>query len=290
MKLKGFLHRPHPFIFNRFSVLVPAVITFLVLVVFKPFGMFDYTVGQVFSWGSFFAFLVGIAIYSCVSLLQFVSGEGLKDRWTVKHEVLLIFVVLGVISLLLFAFFFFMNTEMNPVQLFVKVVLRTLVISFFPVLILVLYEQYHYQKRRTVQAEQLTKELLSQKKSNSLRGSTTDAAKITLPGENNKVALQLSSSDVLFVRSDGNYLEVFYLKNAKVEKELIRNTLKSLEKELTPPDFFRCHNRFLIGLMHVQKVEGNARNLEISLANIKEKIPVSRTKSAELLKRFNGEI
>lgn len=68
--------------------------------------------------------------------------------------------------------------------------------------------------------------------------------------------------------------------------ELVRNSLKAIEEQLPIDIFYRCHKRYIINMKHIQKVDGNARNLVLTLENIEEKIPVSRAKTETLLQHF----
>lgn len=291
MKILSILNKPHPFTFNRYSVLLPSFVTFLLLVILKPFEFESFSIYQLLFWSVFFAVIVGTTIFSCVSVVKRHFSRTIEENWIVKSEFLLILFVLSTICLLTFGLFLSINPRADKFELFSLVVLRTLAISFFPVLILVLYEQNHHQKIKRRQAESLNQELLKgknplpQKKPNS-----TLPEKIVLVAENEKVALRATPKNLCFVKSEGNYVEVFYYQNQKVQKELIRNSLKSIEEQLLVYDFFRCHNRFLINLHHIQKVEGNARNFELVLENIEEKIPVSRSKSEMLLQLFKQKI
>ena len=287
MRIQRILKSPHPFIFNRYSILLPSFVTFLVLVIFKPFEFDTFSINQLIIWSAIFAVLVGITILFCVSVVKRHSRKTIEENWTVKNEMFLVFLVLAVITVVMYALFLNLNPQANRVELFRLVVLRTLAISFFPVLILVLFEQYHHQKIKRQQAERLNHELQKRETSSpSKKSAPTLPDKIVLVAENEKIALQVTQSDLCFVKSEGNYAEVFYHQNQKVHKELIRNSLKAIEEQVSSGDFFRCHNRFLINLRHIQKVEGNARNLELVLERIEEKIPVSRSKSEMLLRLF----
>lgn len=284
MEIKNLLNKPHPFTFNRFSVLLPSLVTFLVLVVLKPFEFDTFLTSQLILWSLFFAAISGITVFCCVVIVKRSFRKTIEENWTVKNEFFLILFVLVTISLIIYVLFLIHSPQTNKLELFNLVVLRTLVISFFPVLIMVLYEQNHHQKRKTRQAEQLNHELQKKQKSESQDTQVEKhSVKIVLVAENDKVALQVDPMDLFFVKSEGNYVEVFYSQSQKVQKELIRNSLKAIEEQLSAPFFFRCHNRFLINLHHIQKMDGNARNFEIELTNIEEKIPVSRSKYEMLL-------
>lgn len=287
MKIPNILHKPHPFIFNRYSVLLPSLVTFLLVLILKPFEFDAFSTHKLLSWSVIFAFVVGLTVFSCVTVLKRYFRVSIENNWTVKHEFFLILFVLAVISLAIFGLFLIINPHFDAIELFRLVVVRTLAIGFFPVLVLVLYEQNYHQKIKRRQAERLNQELqkrtypLPQKKLN-----PTIVEKIVLVAENEKIALQVVPASLCYAKSEGNYVEVFYLQNEKIEKQLIRNSLKSIEEQLSAYDFFRCHNRFLINSSCIQKVEGNSRNFELVLENLEEKIPVSRSKSKALLELF----
>lgn len=287
MKIQSMLNKPHPFIFNRYSVLIPSFVTFLVLVILKPFEFDTFSSNQLILWSVSFAVFVGIAVFCCVAVIKSCFRKTIEENWTVKKEISLILFVLAVICFGIFALFLKFNAETNWFDLFSLIVVRTLAISFFPVLILVLYEQNHHQKIKRQQAELLNQELLKKQNSAALETyNVTYPEKTVLVAENGKVAMQIDPMDLLFVKSEGNYVEVFYHRNLKVHKELIRNSLKAIEEQLSASVFFRCHNRFLINFHHILKVEGNARNFELALVNLDVKIPVSRSKSEMLLQLF----
>jgi len=290
MNIIGILNKPHPFVFTGYSVLLPSLVTFLLLLILKPFDFDTFSIYQLLSWSVLFAVIVGIAVFSCVYIFKFFFPKTIEENWTVKHEFLLVILVLAAISIVIFGLFLIINPQANKFELFSLVVVRTIAISFFPVLVLVLYEQNHHQRIKRQQTEQLNRELLKresplpQKKTNSTVADV--AEKIVLVAENDKIALQVAPTSLCYVKSEGNYVEVFYLQNHKVEKELIRNSLKSIEEQLSAYSFFRCHQRFLINLSVIQKVEGNSRNFELVLENFEENIPVSRSKSKALLELF----
>lgn len=284
MKIPSILNKPHPFIFNRYSVLLPSLITFLVLVLLKPFDFGTFSIDHLLIWSSIFSAIIGLTVLGSVSAIIKLLGRAIRENWKVKNEILLFLFVLVMISLVIFALFLMLNPKVNKFDLFSLVVLRTFAISLFPILILVLYEQNHHQRIKRRQAERLNRDLLIRKNLTYKKiSNTTLAEKIVLVAENEKIALQVTPPNLFFVKSEGNYVEVFYHQNQKIQKELIRNSLKSIEEQLSAHDFFRCHNRFLINLQHIQKVEGNARNFELELANVEEKIPVSRSRSEKLL-------
>lgn len=259
----------------------------MVLIVFRPLEFSPFSIEQLFIWSFIFSAIIGLTILGSVTALIKLLGSSIRERWKVKNEVLLFLFVLTVISLVIFGFFILLNPKVNKFDLFKLIIIRTFATSLFPVFILVLYEQNHYQKVKLRQVERLNQEL--RKKAHPLPQSipsTRLTEKIVLLAENEKLALQLMSTSLYYVRSEGNYVEVFYCQNQKIQKALVRNSMKAIEEQLSAHGFFRCHNRFIVNLKCVQSVEGNTRNFELVLENVNQKIPVSRSKSKILIQLF----
>lgn len=290
MKLYATLNRPHPFIFNRSSLLIPFAVTFLVVLVFRPFEFSEYSFPETLFWALGFGLIASACVWVVVKLLQmFFANKLLEDEWTVGKEILLVLTVVLCIMLVVFGILLALNPEADRWKLFRFVLLRTFLISIFPILILVLYEQYHYQKMKRKEAQELNLSLIRPDRLSSAPQKSLTVDKIPLLAENQKVALQLDPSQLLFVSSEGNYVEVFYLHHQETRKELIRAKLTAIEEQLPGQTFFRCHKSFLVNLRRILKVEGNARNLELVLDHYDQKIPVSRSKSKELQQKLQKQ-
>jgi hypothetical protein len=273
---------PHPFIFNGYSMAIPGVFTFLILVLLAPQQFQDIPLLQ----RSLFALLTGLivagAIFLTVKTLQKLFPTFMdEDAWTVGKEGLLYLVGTLLVNLLIFAAIsLFYSGADSLFQRFGRTTWYTLSISIFPITVLVLFEQYRHQKNQLVQARQLTQSLQAENDSLKTENRQPSAPfqPLQFKAENGSIELQLAPEEVLCLRSDGNYVEVFYLLEEVGSVQLIRNKLKHLAPILPPKYFFRCHNRFIINGTHLVKVEGNARNLELKLRGLELLIPVSRSK------------
>lgn len=277
-----YLHKPHPFIFNAYSVFIPAVVTFLIILFLSPkeFQDLDFIIrliaGIVIS--SFVALSIVIAVFL---LKKRISSHILEEEWTIGKELILVFFVLLLIILFLSLAVSFVQKDYDSFfSLFLKTSSITISIGILPILILLLFEQNSYQIKQVEKANQLNTYL--KRENNELRSVITDKSvppnKLLIKSENEGLELQLNPMDLIMLKSDGNYVEVFYLNADQLKKKLIRNSLKKLEGILPQDIFFRCHNRFLVNGNHIVKFEGNARNLELHLHAYPDKIPVSRAK------------
>jgi DNA-binding LytR/AlgR family response regulator len=87
----------------------------------------------------------------------------------------------------------------------------------------------------------------------------------------------LNIEDLLFVKADGNYIELTKAVNGKIETELKRISLTQFETQISDYlHFFRCHRTYLVNMFKVEKVTGNSQGYLLSFTNTDEKIPVSR--------------
>jgi len=160
VNLKQILQTPHPFIFNRNSVIIPFVVTVLVILLYKPFSFAAFSFAELISWALFFGFIVALMVLLVVKFLQkgFLNFMQEENR-TIGKEITLVFGVITCILTAFFILFYLQNPEVNPLLLFKEIFVRTSFISIFPVLTLVLYEQYYHQKMKSQEAQSLNLEL-----------------------------------------------------------------------------------------------------------------------------------
>ncbi|WP_298418112.1 LytTR family DNA-binding domain-containing protein [uncultured Kordia sp.] len=278
-----FLQKPHPFIFNRYSIVIPGAATFLIIVLLAPFVFGEIEIFPRSFYALVIALFVAASIFTGVKLLQKLFPSFMKeDVWTVGREILLFLMITFLIVLIIFVCLYFLHTGHDSfVQLFAKTAFFTCCISIFPIVILVLFEQFRQQKIQLNRAQTLTQLLKAENEKLLLETQKTSISNplFQLKEENGKVALLVHAPEIICLQSDGNYVEVFFEENQIITKKLIRNRLKNLEEQLPKTIFFRCHNRFLINGNCIVTIEGNARNLELTLRGIDFKVPVSRSKA-----------
>jgi DNA-binding LytR/AlgR family response regulator len=100
---------------------------------------------------------------------------------------------------------------------------------------------------------------------------------VEIISENRNDNLKLQISDIAFIRSADNYVEIYFREGNEFRKELIRNTLKNIEKQIKPyKRFVRCHRTCIINVHYIDKLNNSVGNYWLSLRDINEKIPVSR--------------
>ncbi|RZK11498.1 MAG: response regulator transcription factor [Flavobacterium sp.] len=87
---------------------------------------------------------------------------------------------------------------------------------------------------------------------------------------------KLIINEILWIKSDGNYLEI----NTLNKKEIIRATMSGFMDRLNRSNFFRTHKSYIVNLDYLSKFETPYVTI------VDTRIPISKTFSDELLKRL----
>lgn len=83
--------------------------------------------------------------------------------------------------------------------------------------------------------------------------------------------------DILWIKSDGNYLEL----HTSARKQLIRATLNNFLLKLDPNVFFRTHKSYVVNLDYLSRFEPS------TVCILETELPISKQYADELVKRFN---
>lgn len=100
---------------------------------------------------------------------------------------------------------------------------------------------------------------------------------ITFISENNSENFSLLISEVAFIKSADNYVEIVFREGDDYRKKLIRNTLRNVEIQIRQySNFIRCHRICIVNLHFVEKLIRNNNNHWLAIKGYEEKVPVSR--------------
>lgn len=87
---------------------------------------------------------------------------------------------------------------------------------------------------------------------------------------------KLQINDILWIKSDGNYLEIQTLHKT----ELIRGTLSNFIERLNQPLFFKTHKSYVVNLAHMSNLESH--NITIH----QTKLPIAKPYYEELVRKL----
>ena len=95
--------------------------------------------------------------------------------------------------------------------------------------------------------------------------------------ENSSENLTLHISEVAFIKSADNYVEIVYKEGEDYKKKLIRNTMKNIELQIKQySNFIRCHRICIVNLHFIEKLNRNDHNHWLTIKGFDEQVPVSR--------------
>ena len=196
-----------------------------------------------------------------------------EEKWTVTHEILFsiwIFLTIGTLNFLYTAF---KNYSPSTWEAYFGMLSVTLLVGAVPLSIYVLFKQVRLLKKTLSSAEIVTQNISVQSKNLH--------TEISLPtiihSENGKESFDISNNETFFIGAAENYIEIFWQAGGQPKKTLLRNSMKRIEWELScNPEFCRCHRSYIVNLMKVRRVEGNAQGYRLYFEGIHESVPVSR--------------
>jgi DNA-binding LytR/AlgR family response regulator len=81
----------------------------------------------------------------------------------------------------------------------------------------------------------------------------------------------------LFFESADNYVIVYFKKEQRVGKEMVRTSLKAIESEFSSYNCIRCHRSFIVNMQNVSSIKKDGRSYEIAIQGTLLVIPISRS-------------
>ncbi|WP_288423659.1 LytTR family DNA-binding domain-containing protein [uncultured Spirosoma sp.] len=219
-----------------------------------------------------------VANWLVPSLLPALYDE---DRWTVGRQIVQVLFVLLCVSVgNMIVMWLLRIGHATFWEMYASVTL----IGFFPISVGVFINEQRRLKRNLAHAQLLNQQLARIAIDPSVTESVMTAkpeptvAPIVLSSENGRDKLSLPPDQLRYVESVGNYVDVYWLHTGALHKTVLRSTLKEIEATLAShPDFLRCHRAFLVNLRAVSHADGNARGYQLTLTDVPNRIPVSRS-------------
>lgn len=283
-KLYRRLLKPYPLYDNIKSNLIISFIVFLVLAIFHPFGLaqIDTGIRYIIELGyGIITFLVLLGnTYILPKLFPKIFTEG---HWKVYHEIIYIAFTIFCIGLGNTIYAYLLGfIDFNLLQ-FISFLFITIIVSIFPITVIVLITHIRRLKHNLKDANAISRKLhpadpLSEEKREEL---------YQFQGQQKNDAIEIIADNIYFIKSQKNYLEFYYQKADKINKKLVRGTLKKAEKCANEFDFLqRCHRSYIVNINHIRNINGNSLGYALTLDENLNKIPVSRSYTKKFKKLF----
>ncbi|WP_205510783.1 LytR/AlgR family response regulator transcription factor [Longitalea arenae] len=259
-----------------------ALVVFLILVLLQPFGMDALSTPTLIFHAALYALVTFICATANTFLLPWLfPGVYREEKWTVGKELLhmcwhLVPIAIG--NWLLTHWLYHSKLSVHNLFSFLWI---TFVVGIFPLGLNILLKQQRLLKKYQAGALRLDEQLKQPEQMPQPESALPGI--LTFTSENGKEQLSVAVNDLRYITAADNYIRICFIKGHEPAFHLLRNTLRKAEESLSAfPQFFRCHRAYIVNLVAVEHVSGNAQGYKLHLRDVEELIPVSRSLNARL--------
>ncbi|MEP0263141.1 LytTR family DNA-binding domain-containing protein [Dokdonia sp.] len=273
-----FLNAPFPFIKSfRYHFLIGVSLGFFIgfLVIFlEPMGANNYSDPYK---NLYFAGYGGIVF---LSYLLFVSLSNVYMHflkvWKWLEEILFSFLFISIVIVITFLYTeLCINKSTERLQLdWFLWWYQNMFLGFGILVSILMIVLRRYYGLKPLSKEEITSSKISNVK------------EVTVKGALKKDVFECVLTDILFVRSEDNYVFISHLTPDGIKEKMLRSTLKNIHAQL--PDLIRIHRSFIIHPIHVKELRGNAQNAKIYLKGVENPITVSKTYFESIKKELSS--
>lgn len=254
------------------------------MLIFQPFGLYagvNY-IGFLFLLG--YGVVTFVVLTLILKVFPLISPKIFHEKnWKVKHEIVLLISIIFFIGIgnLIYTKILF-DYPSNLLKGFLLFEMYTLSIGTIPIITLVMLSQIRLLKKNLRSAAQVNKQI------NVKSRDIDEEEKITITSNNKNEMLSISPSNLLAIKSEGNYVDLFYKDESKIYKKMFRSSLKRMQENyFSKQPFFQCHRAYIINTNMVKKAEGNSQGFLLEIDGLEFKIPVSRNYVTKFKTIFN---
>lgn len=263
---------------NTRSIISVSLGIFLFLLFFQPFNIqnpdFNNRLIILATFGAITLVLLSIARLLIPSVFSQAFSE---ERWTIKKEIIinLLFVILNSVAFSFFARY----VGKTPITFLVVIII--VIISITAASIIVVTNRIYVLKLQVEELRNNTTEKEEKK--------VPSSKPIEFDSENKNEYLRLFAEQLVLIKSASNYVEIYYKEADKLQKKLIRNTLKSTEQLLSKhPEIIRCHRSYMVNKKHVRILKQGSDGLIIELFDYPNEVHVSRQYAVQVKEALKG--
>lgn len=273
-----------------------AIFAELFILIFQPFNSpnwhlrADYNMDPAMQDWIYLGFAT-LAVLTAMGIIAI--SRTLMYKYAKKHEISYwgfaawIAAELCSMSVVYTLFVWFISHSVEPFSVFERAMGYTACILLIPYAIFLLYFS---MKDKTLQLQQI--QLAWRDKLSTLRDVPQEENKalFNFKDEKGELKLSLRTQSLFFIEAADNYVVIHYLNSGKMQKFMLRSTLKRIESEFEEQDLIRCHRSYIVNFKNVKVLRKTEEGLILDFDHDKvPNIPVSKTYSQHLLERFTNE-
>jgi hypothetical protein len=248
-------------------VIFSGVFGCLFLIIFQPFNL-NLGFSQVNAPVSIIFTFFAIAGMAALALTQFAFRSLFNVRLTTRLSFLMwslvefffISVAIHTVDILMLRLPFF---DVNEFLLNLK---HTSLIGVLPYFLGILL--LHVQEQLQI-VQELTVKITRSARNND---------NVTIHDEKGKAAVNIAVRNIVYFKSEDNYILLYHKQDQELRKELIRTNLKKLEQELDLPNLIRIHRSYMINSQNLVSAVRTSKGYKVKMDdNVAHHLPVSST-------------
>jgi hypothetical protein len=286
MNIIEYARKPYPLRFNKWGIiLVISLFVSFFMVVFQPFGLQYMESDRKSLLLPGYGLVTFVVLFIDMIILPLVFHRVFREeRWTVFREVIwLVWIVITI------AFGNYVYSDLLSIVHWIGIkgylyfVGFTFSIAIIPIIVVTVLS-YNRLLKKNLKASNELNELIEGKTAETL----PDDNKLVITSENKKQKIELLASNLICIESEGNYVNTWFLKDGKIIRTMVRNTLKNIESQIGKTgSLFKCHRAYIVNLSHIEKVKGNSQGYQLMVKYLEKEIPVSRNYSKSFREAFS---
>ncbi|MCG8412358.1 MAG: LytTR family transcriptional regulator [Bacteroidales bacterium] len=234
-----------------------AIFFFIFCLLYRPFE-FDHNTHLNFTLSILIYGLIGGLSYWLFIVFVKRTARSFFCNWNLQKELLIIFVSLLVISIVVFSMGYVLNVKRPPVRIsgILDIIRMITLIAGIPFAVIIIV---NINKRDKTTIDSKCKHTVVR-----IQSALKESVDIVI-------------ENLIYIISDGNYVDFYLLETNKVVKKTIRNSLNNIEQQLSSYSFcVRTHRAFIVNINYVVSKTGNVSGYKLKMKDIDTAIPVSR--------------
>jgi hypothetical protein len=262
---------PQNYIFKKplIGTLIISAIWFSFITLYRPLGVRAARFGFLPTMASY-CLIQGIFIYGAARLIKSLPYFSKENDWTILKEALSIILMLSIVGVVIYFAGFLIEPPAHRwnISTFLDSCEKAALIGIIPFSFFTLM---NYRYLFFTETEQHYARM------NHRQSGDRDEEPVHISSQLKKEDLNFYPGQFLYCEADGNYVIFHMIINGQYIKKMIRNSINSIEQQLTRiPYIMRIHRAFIVNLKMVASKKGNTLGYQLKFDNIDAAIPVSR--------------
>lgn len=265
---------------RNFILATISLYIFIYLIIIKPFSIGDTFNIEVFTYVFLYSFFTFLYFKIIFFLLEYI-----EDYFPEDNKYLFIYALFIFLAILISSFSFYLLNKFvldiysREIE-YIDVFLEFVIIALPPTVLFTAFVQRllllkHIEIADSINKSNVFKEIIG-----------VENKEIEIFSDNKNNVLKLSLNDLICIEANDNYCAVYYFKNNLTTRELLRNTLKNIETDLSLEELMKCHKSYLVNILNIESVVGGTQGYKFICKGLTFEIPISRSFPREIIKKF----